>query len=300
MTLVQDKKNAHNHITLNARGFQECVDVIDKCRHIDLASINVYALPLPYSWAMKSMFGIDMSESDSIKINLCQKVINSDTQKLITFLQNDQNKFTLIQYSKLDQLNVIYNDRNPLDLNNNQVQSIDDKLNFYHQTFFKTTEQNFPMNVWDQREQLALTLNTEWVQDSFDHMIDRSLPNLQYTTDDIWNDLPNLMPELLDYYELPLCPERVVSWRQAYYVWREKHDNHFSRWFDQIIDAIVNNHYMCLTRFNLNFYKEILIQHALITRHNLNLKTWKLEHFPSNTQDLYQLLEPNIHTLRTS
>ena len=45
----------------------------------------------------------------------------------------------------------------------------------------------------------------------------------------------------------------------------------------------------------MNFYKEVMIQQALIRRHSLNLKTWQLETFPANTQELYKLLEPSLH-----
>jgi hypothetical protein len=54
---------------------------------------------------------------------------------------------------------------------------------------------------------------------------------------------------------------------------------------------------MSLERFNLDFYKEVIIQNALLYKQNLNLKNWQLEKFPANTQDLHKLLEPNIHQL---
>jgi len=61
-----------------------------------------------------------------------------------------------------------------------------------------------------------------------------------------------------------------------------------------IVDAIVNNLYY---EIDLTFDQEIIIQHCLIYQHGLNLKTWQLEKFPNNTQDLHKLLEPNIHSV---
>ena len=42
--------------------------------------------------------------------------------------------------------------------------------------------------------------------------------------------------------------------------------------------------------------EQAFTQHKLICKHNLNLKTQQLETF-TNTQQLHNLLEPNIHTL---
>ena len=53
---------------------------------------------------------------------------------------------------------------------------------------------------------------------------------------------------------------------------------------------------MDLTRFDLDVIQEAFIQRELIYKHNLNLKTFQLEKF-INTQQLHNLLEPNIHPL---
>ena len=111
------------------------------------------------------------------------------------------------------------------------------------------------------------------------------------------NDLPKVILEILDFTGSKLQQQRWNSWLSVYDQWRSRHDQSFSRNFNKIIDSIVNNRYMSLKRYNMNFYKEVLIQHALIFHHNLNLKTWQLSQFPENTQDLHALLEPNIHKL---
>ena len=53
---------------------------------------------------------------------------------------------------------------------------------------------------------------------------------------------------------------------------------------------------MDLTRLKLDIIQEAFIQHELIYKHNLNLKTWQLEKF-TNTQQLHNLLETNTHPL---
>jgi hypothetical protein len=64
--------------------------------------------------------------------------------------------------------------------------------------------------------------------------------------------------------------------------------------YKHIVDSVVNNWYY---QIDLTFEQEVVIQHCLIYQHNLNLKTWELTKFPSNTQDLHKLLEPNIHPI---
>jgi len=54
---------------------------------------------------------------------------------------------------------------------------------------------------------------------------------------------------------------------------------------------------MDLSRFELNLNQEASIQHVLIYKYDLNLKTWGLEKFPNNTKKLHELLEPNIHKI---
>jgi hypothetical protein len=64
---------------------------------------------------------------------------------------------------------------------------------------------------------------------------------------------------------------------------------------DNICESIVNNYYLDIGAYNLDFWQEAILQHILIYKYKLNLKNWQLEKFPTNTQALHKLLEPNIH-----
>ena len=109
------------------------------------------------------------------------------------------------------------------------------------------------------------------------------------------------MLEILNFIGNNIDQSRWNSWMSVHNQWRQLHAQSFSRNFTEIINAIVNNQYMSLKRYDIDFYKEVLIQHTLIFQHNLNLKTWNLTKFPDNTQDIHALLEPNFHNLsRTS
>lgn len=69
----------------------------------------------------------------------------------------------------------------------------------------------------------------------------------------------------------------------------------FYRSLSHIVECIVQGGYYELPALSLE--QEAIIQHCLIYQHNLNIKTWQLEKFPSNTIRLHQLLEPNSHSL---
>jgi hypothetical protein len=199
------------------------------------------------------------------------------------------------KYCNEDYLNQFYNDRNPLDAFFKEVSDQKQKFHSWQQRFFPDTE--FKDNeIWDQREQLALILRPDMTVNWMD-TINLSKPHLNYDTYDAWNFLPEVMAEIIAQSGFTMQIEKVETWKQIYHKWRDRHDPAFSRHYDKILEAIVNNHYLCLKRFKLDFFKEALIQHGLIKKHNLNLKTWQLSTFPDNTQDLYALLEPNIHDI---
>ena len=202
-----------------------------------------------------------------------------------------------IDYSKCDQLNIIYNNRHPVDFKSSKEVSTQQMWETYKDVFYNGIDRAFSSDyIWDQREKLALMLQLPKTNDYY-ALVNKSLPHLYYNTDDIWNDLPNVILEIIDFFGLTVTQDNLAPWQDAYNKWRQLHNNFFSRNFDSIIDAIVNKNYMSLKRYHLNFYQEALIQHELITRHNLNLKTWQLEKFPDNTLELHHLLEPNIHHL---
>ena len=101
----------------------------------------------------------------------------------------------------------------------------------------------------------------------------------------------------MKYLDLDIVPERLSAWIPVYRRWQsiQSRSLKFAINLPYIIDAIVNNWYYELD--DLSFEQEVIIQHFLIYKHNLNLKTWKLSKFPDNTQQLHDLLEANIHVV---
>ena len=168
-------------------------------------------------------------------------------------------------------------------------------------TFFKESEQQWAeqnlTSTWDHREFLALNI------DPFNILYFRDMHNFDFDFFDLdcvdcWTTLDLSINTLFDYLELSVDKTRLASWETTYNAWKQLHHQRiqFMMYYDNIVDNIVNNGQMDLTRFNLDIVQEAAIQHALIYQYNLNLKTWQLEKF-LDTKQLHSLLEPNTHLL---
>lgn len=152
-------------------------------------------------------------------------------------------------------------------------------------------------DVWDHREFLALNLKP--------HYVTRIEPKFQSINGhffleafDLFNCFDNTVRDLFDHLDLTINESRWDNWISVYRKWQNIHKERmrFVWYFDTIVEAIVKGWDMDLSRFDLDIIQEAAIQHTLIYKHNLNLKTWQLEKF-LNTKQLHNLLEPNQHQL---
>jgi hypothetical protein len=153
-------------------------------------------------------------------------------------------------------------------------------------------------NTWDIRERLALDMRFLNPDDcNIEDAADFSKCHFRASTSDLWCRGVELFQQIMLYLDLQINPVRWNQWIPIYHAWAQKPLSlmHFGDNFDDTIKCIVNGWHKALPEFTLE--QEVMIQHALIYRHNLNFKTWQLEKFPRNTIELHKLLEPNIHTL---
>jgi hypothetical protein len=292
-----DAKNFHFHRSLVCNGFDDLQKKIDVASQLSLPVINIYIGQFTLAKMIKQMFNVLFEQATESQVKQSQQEIYNDTQKMIQWIQQSPYQLAVFDFNKDDLLNIFYNNRCPSDFRNGQSLDSEKELwDLYIDTFFNEGKNNFDKEIWDLRELLSLTVPLTQKIDYY-NMLDRSVPHLYYNTDDLWNDFLQVAPELLNFFNLEIDPVRLAEWKPIYNDWRLRHNQSFSRHFDRIIKAIVANDYMDLSRFNLNFYMEVLIQRELINRYNLNFKTWQLDKFPLNTQDLHKLLEPNIHKL---
>ena len=181
--------------------------------------------------------------------------------------------------------------------------SFDEQHEDFVEYFFKESADYWKhqglTNIWDQREFLALNFRP-FTNISIAPYIDRTRTNYELDCVELYTIFDSTVDRMFKYLNIKIDYERKKSWLLVYNEWKKIHQDrlNFSWHFDKIIECILSGYYLDLTRFNLDLLQEACIQHQLIYRHNLNLKTWKLDKF-NNTQQLHQLLETNQHLLNT-
>lgn len=168
-----------------------------------------------------------------------------------------------------------------------QIMESDCVLDNWLETFFPGSANYFDSTLWDRRELAAVNMRIDNTHNTKIDFIRQQIPKIKlYTTQEFWYNADHIFN----------CNNiQFENWKQVYNKWQKIHDIQLSVDYEKILDAIVTGKSLDMTRYNLNFLKEAFIQHGLIYRYNLNLKNWKLEHFPNDTLQLHQLLEHNIH-----
>lgn len=167
----------------------------------------------------------------------------------------------------------------------------------YLSTFFSGADKCWDTKfIWDKRENFALNVRPRQLAETPTSYLINQYPILSIDTNTLWNDLEHALPMVFDYCQLTLEHSLLPKWKDTYTQWKGcLLDAKFSVDFWSILNNIVNNNHQELSDYSLDLIKEGLIQHGLIYRYNLNLKTWNLTHFPTNTCDIFKLLEKNIH-----
>ena len=171
--------------------------------------------------------------------------------------------------------------------------------------FFKDSKQKWDQlqlnNLWDKREFIALNFDPFHHYNSILNYLDNTKEYHYINVMDVWINFDQSVYEMFEYLDLTVDPVRYQSWLPIYNYWKTYHNNSikFIWYFETIVHSILAGIDLDLTRFDLDIRQEAAIQHALIYRHNLNLKTWQLEKF-INAKQLHNLLEPNIHDLTKS
>ena len=152
-------------------------------------------------------------------------------------------------------------------------------------------------NIWDLREFIALNFRP-FNRDHIYDYVDKTRDHYVLNGNELWTSLNFGIKNLFDYIDINIDQRRLENWQNVYSRWKQLHYQRFmfAMYFDSIIEGVLNNYNIDLVKFDLDIEQEAAIQHVLIYKHNLNLKTWQLEKFV-NTKQLYNLLEPNIHSL---
>ena len=178
----------------------------------------------------------------------------------------------------------------------NEQDNLNDIIDFYFSNA-KQTWENLNINVnniWNMREFIAL--NFKPFDTSKLNIPTYNFNHYDIAAEHLWLNFDYLIDDVFNYLELSMDKQRHSSWLNVYNSWKNLHSDRiiFMWYFDKIIENILNGTSMDLKRFNLDIIREATIQHVLLYKHNMNIKTHQVETF-TNTKQLHDLLEPNIY-----
>ena len=291
------KINAHGHLKNHPGGSKDAQDVIKKLKQQERLT-SIYPGPLQLD-RVASQLGIDITTISNNEWSQIRSYQTADYNQILHDVYQSDIKIIFIS---LDQSAALYlhstRSFERMVFSDNKAESSDEIRKEMDSVFFKTSADTWTnlnlTNIWDLREQRALNIRPfELIVDCAES-INLSIPHYWIDSRTWWYDGKNEIVSIMAWLELPIDAERFSAWEQVYNSWQQIQLNilKFQHNCAHIVTCIVNNWPMDI---DLTFDQEVIIQHLLIYQHNLNLRTWKLEKFPNNTQELHKLLEPNIH-----
>jgi hypothetical protein len=173
-------------------------------------------------------------------------------------------------------------------------------LNNIIEIYFKDSFDAMDKNIWDIRELLALNFK-HIIQhtSSYRDLLDLSNPHVYVDAKELWFDGESCVQRVMSQLGQSVQQDRLPQWRVAYKDWQQSQFDiiNFGWYLPHIIESIVNGYNFDLSHVRTDLICEAVIQGTLIHDHDLNLKCYGLEKFPSNTLDLHQLLEKNTHNV---
>jgi hypothetical protein len=281
-----DASSAHGHAKNHPSGIQDVKLCLDTFQEDKLYSFYPYFQEYNF-WSNYLGFALD-----NLNDNNWKTIEQHQQQELDTIAQVCQRAATKnieIQLNKRWAPYLLMNRVEPA-----WLQKITRYKGLSDYTINRSYQQDY--NQWDLREKLALDIRP-FKTPGIKIALDKTLPYYSVSCEDLWFAGTHLIPNLLRWLELPFDKERYHYWATIYQQWQEIQFRSlkFIWQLNDIVDAVINNHYFQLQ--DLSLMQEAIILHCLIYQHNLNLKAYNLTKFPSNTQLLHQLLEPNHHQL---
>lgn len=291
---VEFKDNLHQQTAYTVTTVNEAIELVNNFP--DVPFINVYVLHKHHTLIATEQFNQPFHKLSANETAQVLDLKFKYTVDLLQWIQDNNYPLVFVDLLKEDYLATIYNNRYKLDLYGHETSSQIDVIKSHHDHFFNQSFKSFDNNIWDLRERLAINFQLDRPKSCYQY-VNKLKPHVYLNSDDLWNFFDYKIHSLLEFCNLRLDPTKFSIWKQIYNSWRLKLRPEFSRSFESIIDSIIQGYYADLSCYNMSFEHEMIIQAKLIQCYDLNFKTWQLEKFPTNTQDLHKLLEPNIHTI---
>lgn len=296
------KINAHGHNKNHPAGYDSAWECVNRLATVsDSELLSFYPVPLHAAIAGEELNIFDNLNAEKQKqIHQYQqddyaKMINSFIKAGIKVIYVSLNKHNILYTKQCRSLNRLY-------FLDRLADSLTESTEHLDQLFFADSidqwEQLGLTNVWDRRERAALCTRPFDPSTLMKNLkIERSAQYCQVDAQSLWYNGKNTIKKIMKFLNIAIDKTAWVQWVNVYHKWQQMQLDilEFGINFEHTMNAIVHNWYYELG--NLTFEQEVIIQHCLIYQYGLNLKTWQLEKFPSNTQELHKLLEPNIHPI---
>lgn len=281
----------HNHKKNYAAGYVEIVSMINKLKTIKTDNVlSIYADSISLQDTLKNL------KIPKHKINhyLIDEYRKDDMSKIWSFCFS--NNVPMI-YLKLTSPRIYQTEIKTLKkpFSDGYYNDIDEAQNEFFSLYYPGSSRWLNAPVWEKREWVALNLRLFNNNDIY-AKVNFTLPHLYLDSQELWFNGEGVLEKIMNYLNISIDSKRLKSWIPIYYHWQKLQSTTLKfLWnIDYICDAIVNNFYYDLSEYNLDLWHEAVILHILLYRYQLNLKSWQMEKFPSNTQDLHKLLESNI------
>lgn len=294
------KINAHGHNKNCPSGFFNAKSCIEKFDTLpDNGIYSMYAVKPFHDVAAKELkIPIDQIHQPVV-MNQLLEFINNDYDKMLQFCCEQQVQLIFVsQDVRVALYHMTHRQLERYVTRPGRPTSEQDLKNEIQKVFFKNSISQWKelnlTEIWDVRERMALDIRPLYPVEEYKFGL--KLPHHWVNCLDLWTRTENTLKNIMNYLNLEIDADRWQSWLPICKAWQEQQLSLLEFCYNQphIVESIVNNWYY---EIDLTFNQEVLIQHFLIYQFGLNLKTWQLEKFPSNTQDLHKLLEPNIHAI---
>ena len=249
--------------------FNEVVDLMPNDDTVNHVKFNIKARSLEQHHATNH----ELQELSASKGIRCVNLTCSDHQHLVGFLRHD---IEVPQWQK-------------------DIAMVKSHCEHYWPNFFDNAsifEDN--LEKWHGiRENIAFNIRLD---DFWTHFPARPENNFIYHCQysrwvaDGQNEIRNVM----NFLGLECREDRMDAWRDLHETWKNSHAHYldFCDDIEQIVDCIVKNKSMDLTKYRLDVLKEAVILHLLLYKHDLNLKM-PVEQLPLDTKQIAAMLQQN-------
>jgi len=112
---------------------------------------------------------------------------------------------------------------------------------------------------------------------------------------DAFFKLPQIMQKIFQFINKSIDKSRWNQWLMIYHTWLYRNNIEFFNDLDFIIDCIVSNKNISLTKYNMTFAKEVVIASKLLYTHDMSLRSTGILELSDNTIQWSDILEKNVY-----